>query len=109
MLDDGSASRVTYSGRSETKSSEAAPSVLGGGAQLIRRPPMQGQIGFVGLGRMGAAMAENLVAAGRSVIGYVRRANQMGRLVALGVLGGDDGAEPVGDAERGQRERHEVT
>jgi 3-hydroxyisobutyrate dehydrogenase-like beta-hydroxyacid dehydrogenase len=85
MLDEESASRVTYSGRLETKASEAASSVLGGGAQLIRRPPVQGQIGFVGLGRMGAAMAANLVAAGRSVIGYVRHANQMGRLVALGV------------------------
>src|ERR1700759_3421258 len=41
-----------------------------------------GQVGFVGLGRMGAAMAANLAAAGRRVIGYVRRPEQ-GQLEAL--------------------------
>src|SRR5262249_7136575 len=43
-------------------------------------------IGFVGLGRLGTAMAANLVAAGYRVIGYVRRAEQKGRLVALGII-----------------------
>jgi 3-hydroxyisobutyrate dehydrogenase-like beta-hydroxyacid dehydrogenase len=46
---------------------------------------VQGDIGFVGLGRMGMAMATNLAAAGRHVIAYVRRPEQMGRLVALGL------------------------
>jgi NAD binding domain of 6-phosphogluconate dehydrogenase len=44
-----------------------------------------GDIGFVGLGRMGTAMAKNLAAAGRRVIGCVRRPEQMGMLLALGL------------------------
>jgi 3-hydroxyisobutyrate dehydrogenase-like beta-hydroxyacid dehydrogenase len=46
---------------------------------------VQGQIGFVGLGRMGKAMAANLAAAGREVVAYVRRAEQIGQLAALGL------------------------
>ena len=42
-----------------------------------------GEIGFVGLGRMGAAMAANLAAKGRPVIAYVRRPDQIGKLEAL--------------------------
>src|SRR5256885_7181813 len=44
-----------------------------------------GDIGFVGLGRMGTAMAKNLAAAGRRVIACVRRPEQMGTLLALGL------------------------
>jgi len=44
-----------------------------------------GDIGFVGLGRMGTAMAKNLAAAGRRVIACVRRPEQMGMLLALGL------------------------
>ena len=44
-------------------------------------PP--GDSGFVGLGRMGTAMATNLAASGRHVIAYVRRPDQMQRLEAL--------------------------
>jgi 3-hydroxyisobutyrate dehydrogenase-like beta-hydroxyacid dehydrogenase len=44
-----------------------------------------GEIGFVGLGRMGAAMAANLVAAGLQVVAYVRRPDQIGKLEALGL------------------------
>jgi 3-hydroxyisobutyrate dehydrogenase-like beta-hydroxyacid dehydrogenase len=44
-----------------------------------------GEIGFVGLGRMGAAMAANLAAKGRPVIAYVRRQDQIGKLEALGL------------------------
>lgn len=47
------------------------------------RPPVQGEIGFIGLGHMGTAMAANLVAAGRRVIAYVRRPDQTGKLEAL--------------------------
>ena len=47
------------------------------------RPPVLGEIGFVGLGHMGTAMAANLVAAGRRVIAYVRRPDQIGKLEAL--------------------------
>jgi 3-hydroxyisobutyrate dehydrogenase-like beta-hydroxyacid dehydrogenase len=48
-----------------------------------RRPPVLGEIGFVGLGHMGTAMAANLAAAGRKVIAYVRRADQVSKLEAL--------------------------
>src|SRR5882762_8859626 len=49
------------------------------------RLPAQDAVGFVGLGRMGTAMAANLAAAGRRVVGYVRRADQIGKLAALGL------------------------
>src|SRR5271156_5115163 len=45
----------------------------------------QQQVGFVGLGHMGTAMAANLAAAGVRVTAYVRRAQQMGKLAALGL------------------------
>src|SRR6202051_4528275 len=47
------------------------------------RPPVLGDIGFVGLGHMGTAMAANLAPAGRRVIAYVRRPDQIGKLEAL--------------------------
>ncbi len=49
------------------------------------RTPLHGHIGFIGLGHMGTAIAANLAAAGRQVIAYVRHAEQMGKLVALGL------------------------
>ena len=49
------------------------------------RSPAQGEIGFVGLGQMGTAMAANLARAGRRVIAYVRRPEQQGKLAALGL------------------------
>jgi 3-hydroxyisobutyrate dehydrogenase-like beta-hydroxyacid dehydrogenase len=49
------------------------------------RPPTQREIGFVGLGQMGTAMAANLAASGHRVIAYVRRPDQMDRLAALGL------------------------
>src|SRR6266436_5391236 len=47
--------------------------------------PVQGEIGFVGLGHMGTAMATNLAVAGYRVNAYVRRPNQMDKLIALGL------------------------
>jgi 3-hydroxyisobutyrate dehydrogenase-like beta-hydroxyacid dehydrogenase len=47
--------------------------------------PVVDKIGFVGLGRMGTAMAANLAASGRRVIAYVRRPDQTVRLEALGL------------------------
>jgi len=41
-------------------------------------------IGFIGLGVMGAPMAENLVKAGFDVVGYTRRASGVDRLAAAG-------------------------
>jgi 3-hydroxyisobutyrate dehydrogenase-like beta-hydroxyacid dehydrogenase len=55
------------------------------GTRSGQRSAAQGNIGFVGLGRMGIAMAGNLAAAGRRVIAYVRRPQQMGKLIALGL------------------------
>ena len=49
------------------------------------RRPALGEIGFVGLGRMGAAMAANLAADGLQVVAYVRRPDQIGKLEALGL------------------------
>jgi 3-hydroxyisobutyrate dehydrogenase-like beta-hydroxyacid dehydrogenase len=56
-----------------------------GGAGPAVHPTVMGEIGFIGLGNMGTAMAANLAAAGRRVIAYVRRSNQFGRLQALGL------------------------
>ena len=54
----------------------------GGSGSAVSRPVL-GDIGFIGLGNMGTAMAANLAAAGRRVIAYVRRPDQVGRLEAL--------------------------
>jgi 3-hydroxyisobutyrate dehydrogenase-like beta-hydroxyacid dehydrogenase len=42
-------------------------------------------VGFVGLGRMGTAMAANLAASGYPVTAYVRHPDQMNKLAALGL------------------------
>jgi 3-hydroxyisobutyrate dehydrogenase-like beta-hydroxyacid dehydrogenase len=57
----------------------------GGSKSAASRRPALGKVGFVGLGRMGAAMAENLAAEGLQVIAYVRRPSQIGKLDALGL------------------------
>ncbi len=71
------------------------PPAAGGVSELLRnesrgrpqssRRPILGDIGFIGLGRMGTAMAANLAAAGRPVIAYVRRPDQIGQLAAIGL------------------------
>jgi 3-hydroxyisobutyrate dehydrogenase-like beta-hydroxyacid dehydrogenase len=43
------------------------------------------EIGFVGLGHMGKAMAANLAGAGHHVTAYVRRSDQMDKLAGLGL------------------------
>jgi 3-hydroxyisobutyrate dehydrogenase-like beta-hydroxyacid dehydrogenase len=80
MSKDESSSPFAYPRESAT-----APLQQRGGSGSNGRPPVQGEIGFVGLGHMGTAMAGNLAAAGRRVIAFVRRPEQMGRLVALGL------------------------
>src|SRR5258708_19261459 len=65
--------------------SESSPHERRSGPEPAGRPPVLGEIGFVGLGHMGTAMAANLVAAGRRVIAYVRRPDQIGKLEALGL------------------------
>jgi 3-hydroxyisobutyrate dehydrogenase-like beta-hydroxyacid dehydrogenase len=49
------------------------------------RQPLQTEIGFIGLGHMGTAMAANLGAAGYRVTAYVRRPAQMESSAALGL------------------------
>ena len=49
----------------------------------ISRPMPLGDIGFVGLGRMGTAMAANLAASGARVIAYVRRPELIHKLEGL--------------------------
>jgi hypothetical protein len=47
--------------------------------------PVDERIGFIGLGRMGAAMATNLVRAGCDVRAYVRRPERIKQFAALGL------------------------
>jgi len=57
------------------------------------------QIGFIGLGIMGAPMAVNLVKAGFEVTGYNRSPARVKQLVAAGGRGAADIAEAVRDAD----------
>jgi 3-hydroxyisobutyrate dehydrogenase-like beta-hydroxyacid dehydrogenase len=66
-------------GLSENPSSESR------GRSRSDRRPIMGAVGFIGLGHMGTAMAANLAAAGRLVIAYVRRPDQIGALEAIGL------------------------
>jgi 3-hydroxyisobutyrate dehydrogenase-like beta-hydroxyacid dehydrogenase len=56
-----------------------------GGSGSAGPPPIAGEIGFVGLGHMGTAMAANLAATGRRVIAYIRRSDRIDELEALGL------------------------
>src|ERR1700730_9075180 len=80
MSKNESRSRFGFPGESET-----APSEQRGGSGPNSRLPVQAEIGFVGLGQMGTAVAANLAAAGHRVIAYVRRPEQRGKLTALGL------------------------
>src|SRR6202165_1876111 len=64
---------------------EVSPRERADASELAGRPPVRGDIGFIGLGHMGTAMAANLAASGRRVIAYVRRPDQIGKLEALGL------------------------
>jgi 2-hydroxy-3-oxopropionate reductase len=56
-------------------------------------------IGFIGLGVMGAPMAENLVKAGFDVLGYTRRPSAVDRLAAMGGRRATSVAEATQGAE----------
>jgi 3-hydroxyisobutyrate dehydrogenase-like beta-hydroxyacid dehydrogenase len=60
------------------------PSQRGDGV-LASTQSVVGEVGFVGLGHMGTAMAANLAASGRRVVAYVRRPDQIASLEALGL------------------------
>ena len=70
-----SRSPPTFGTASEVRSREHS----GGSKSAAPRRSALGEIGFVGLGRMGAAMAANLAAEGLQVIAYVRRPDQIGK------------------------------
>jgi 3-hydroxyisobutyrate dehydrogenase-like beta-hydroxyacid dehydrogenase len=53
-------------------------------------------IGFIGLGRMGGAMAANLMAEGHHVVAYVRQPEQAARLSAAGLKATTDVADLFG-------------
>src|SRR5882724_3998320 len=91
MLKDESRSSLAARATSETSSVER-PSDRGPRDRI----PVQGDVGFVGLGHMGTAMAANLAAAGRRVTAYVRRPEQMGKLIALGLKPTTDFADLFG-------------
>jgi phosphoglycerate dehydrogenase-like enzyme len=76
-----SRSSSTFGIASEIRSREHS-----GGSKSAATRSGLGEIGFVGVGRMGAAMAANLAAEGLQVIAYVRRPDQIGKLEALGLV-----------------------
>ncbi|HYB01316.1 MAG TPA: NAD(P)-binding domain-containing protein, partial [Ktedonobacteraceae bacterium] len=53
------------------------------------------QLGIVGLGRMGAFMAQRLIRNGHSVVGYVRHADRIQALLAEGAI--TEGASSLED------------
>ena len=61
--------------------------------------PIMSTIAFIGLGIMGAPMAEHLVKAGHTVIGFNRSPSPVERLVAAGGRGASSVAEAVRDAD----------
>jgi 3-hydroxyisobutyrate dehydrogenase-like beta-hydroxyacid dehydrogenase len=72
------------------RDNEAATALVATAAETnaddsVGRAVVRAEVGFVGLGRMGGAMAANLAAAGHKVVAFVRREKQMGPLVALGL------------------------
>jgi len=67
-------------------------------ASANHRPLREPGIGFVGLGRMGGAMAANLAAGGHRVVAYVRQPDQIDPLTALGLEPTTDIAELFGCA-----------
>jgi 3-hydroxyisobutyrate dehydrogenase-like beta-hydroxyacid dehydrogenase len=63
----------------------ASPVASSGAVPPSGSLPIQGEVGFVGLGHMGTAMAANLAAAGYRVVAYIRHPEQRDTLVALGL------------------------
>ena len=57
----------------------------GGSGSTVLSRPILSEVGFVGLGHMGTAMAANLAATGRRVISHIRHPDRSGQLEALGL------------------------
>jgi 3-hydroxyisobutyrate dehydrogenase-like beta-hydroxyacid dehydrogenase len=68
--------------RSVSSKNEAKGSAASGRAM---RKPLEGSIGFIGLGHMGSAMAANLASGGRTVMAYLRKPKRNADLEALGI------------------------
>jgi 3-hydroxyisobutyrate dehydrogenase-like beta-hydroxyacid dehydrogenase len=71
--------------------SAAQPATKGRSAAPLSSAPsseqelIEGSVGFIGLGRMGIAMATNLARSGRKVTGFVRGPERLRELSALGM------------------------
>lgn len=76
MQDTNSRSTVKREAKGQTTASDRTPAT---------QKPIEGSIGFIGLGHMGSAMAANLAAGGRSVIGYLRKPERNAEMRALGL------------------------
>jgi 3-hydroxyisobutyrate dehydrogenase-like beta-hydroxyacid dehydrogenase len=75
-------SRSAFASTEQSKTKPLRPTE---GSESSNRLSEQAEIGFVGLGRMGSAMAANLASAGHRVIAYVRHDDQLGKLMELGL------------------------
>ena len=80
---------------SGSKASDAENPRAEDASELAAKPS---SVGFVGLGRMGSAMAANLAAAGHRVVAYARRQEQADGLSALGLAPTTDIADVAGCA-----------
>ena len=69
--------------KADFKPTDSAPLEQSDTSGSNGHPALQGDIGFVGLGRMGTVMAANLAASGGQVISYVRNPDQVDKLKAL--------------------------
>ncbi len=78
--------RIQEMAMTNTVSGETNNSQTRDGAAKSSTAAAQRNIGFVGLGRMGSAMAANLAASGFGVVGLLRRADQMETIAKLGVM-----------------------
>ena len=75
----------------------AKPSTAEAGpAPKAKGKAQAGSIGFIGLGHMGSAMAANLVAGGRPVVGYLRSPEHKSELELLGIKTTDALADLIG-------------
>jgi 3-hydroxyisobutyrate dehydrogenase-like beta-hydroxyacid dehydrogenase len=84
-------SPLAYAGASKSLAREHQ-----GDAELVRHQPPLGEIGFVGLGHMGTAMAVNLTATGGRVIAYLRRPDRIAGLEAQGLRATTDISDLLG-------------
>src|SRR5450759_4087454 len=69
--------------KADFKPTDSAPLEQSDTSGSNGHPALRGDIGFVGLGRMGTVMAANLAASGAQVIIDVRNPDQIDKLKAL--------------------------